>query len=80
MSRLYVQPVAEALLQIAVDDVGRDALRSKLKAVRFEAASERDVRLDAGGNLTLAMNPAKENAVDIADRRITVVAVLERGL
>jgi hypothetical protein len=76
--KVYFQPLIEALKAIAIDDLGRDALKEGLKKIAIEDSGSSYPAFEFGV-LTLRYY-AVSNLDDWMDRKKSIQTALEKGL
>lgn len=77
-TKVYFKPLIEALKEITVDDLGKEALKDGLKKVIIKNTGSYDFSFK-GGALTIDYNPVT-NMDDWLDRKERIQKALEKGL
>ena len=81
--KIYFQPTIDALKAVAIDDLGRDALKAGLKKIVFcntkDTYTAEYAVTFADGVATIDHDPAT-NVDDVDDRAKTLIKALEKGL
>ena len=77
-TKVYFQPLIEALKAITIDDMGKEALREGLKQVVIRDSGTRQTGF-SGGVLTFHRNPVS-NLDDWEERKQELQTALEKGL
>jgi hypothetical protein len=81
-AKVYFQPIALALAEVAQDDMGREALKSGLKRIAIRNSADKygdDAISFEDGVLTIDHHPVT-NIDDIEPRKRTIVRLLEKAL
>jgi hypothetical protein len=76
--KVFFEPLIGALEGVAIDDLGKEALRDGLRNVTIRDSGALAVRLEAGD--LLVDYPAVANVDDVEERRREIQRVLESGL
>jgi|SRR5579872_197035 len=75
---VYFTPLIGALAAITIDDLGRDAVRAKLRQIAIRNSGTRVIAF-LGGMLMLDLPPTT-NIGDVKQRQAEIQRVLEQGL